>query len=194
MSGVATGVDLHPPAAGFPFGADAVPRGLAEPSVVASSHSTSPVAGSYDRIRRAPIRTSSVRTRLRQTTGVPQVDFSGRAARHSSSPVRLSNAATNDRPSLSLCTKILSPSIAGELDVPQLANVRNGPRLRDHTGLPDTSKHASTPAMPKYAYTRSPSVMGVSDAYVLDTWLPVVGLRSAATCFHTVAPVAASRQ
>src|SRR5262245_61222857 len=65
------------------------------------SHSTLPVAGSYEAILLPPPTTSSVRCSFFQRKGVPQLDPSSRLARHTSSPVFLSRATTNDALSLS---------------------------------------------------------------------------------------------
>src|SRR5438046_1424795 len=134
-SRVATGVDLHPPAAGLP---PPPPPGAGRPlpSSVVSSHSTYPVAESYERTRFVPISTSSVRAELRPTTGELHVERSARLTFHSSLPVFVSSATTNDFSSLSHWTKRRSPSSAGEALLPQLPNVRYAPRSFCHSSLP----------------------------------------------------------
>ena len=56
------------------------------------------------------------------------------------------------------------PKGTGDAAVPHPYRVLNGPIGFDQTGVPFMS-NTKRPTVPKYAYTRSPSVTGVSDAY-----------------------------
>ena len=67
-----------------------------------SCHSSFPCV-SYDRTPLLPVVTISVRRSFCHTNGVDQFEPSAsRSVRHNSSPLFASNAATNDRSSLSL--------------------------------------------------------------------------------------------
>src|SRR5262245_6168575 len=118
---------------------------------------------SYERTLSVPFVTISVRRSFSQMTGVAQLLPSFRSTFHTSLPVFASYAARNDCCSLSW-TRYRRPLYStGDAPVPQSFRILNGPMGFVQTGLPFMS-NANRPMLPKYAYTRSPSVEGVSDA------------------------------
>src|SRR6266508_2862655 len=127
-----------------------------------SVHNNLPLR-SYDRTFCVPAVTISVRSSFSQTNGVVQLLPSSRSVRQISSPVFLSYAAMNDRSSLSLTMYSRSRCKTGELADHHPVRTLNGPIGFVQSALPLMS-NAKRPRLPKYAYTRSPSVAGVSDA------------------------------
>src|SRR5437870_13389774 len=92
---------------------------------------------SYDRTFLLPVVTISARRSLCHTNGVDQFDFSpSRSVRHSSLPVRASNAATNDRSSLSLTMYRRPLSRTGDEADPQPVRIFGAVIGLGHTGLP----------------------------------------------------------
>src|SRR5262245_9100141 len=117
----------------------------------------------YARTRLVPLVISSVRCVFSQTNGVAQLLFSSRSARPISCPALSSNATRHDFSSLSFTTYRRFLWSTGEAAVPQPFLILKLPHFFDHSSLPSMSKQ-NRPRLPKEAYTRSPSVTGVSEA------------------------------
>src|ERR1700730_4596985 len=140
----------------------AIGLGIANDDMPASSQSSLP-SRSYERTRSVPAVTISVRRSFFHTNGVVQLLPSFRSARHTSAPVTVLNAAMNDWSSLSLTMYTRSPWTTGDAAGPNPLRTLMAPIGFDQRGFPFMS-NAKRPMFPKYAYTRSPSVTGVSEA------------------------------